>query len=84
MSSKLKEILLGCSDRMLDAQLKPMIEKWDVEPTPIQILEVLDHAICSALAADVVITSLQVLYESACKKQNTTHEEVVKLAVWRR
>lgn len=77
------EHLLKAPDTQLDAVMKPYIQKWDEEPKPIQILEVLDHCIHGSLASGFVVTLLQTLYDMACKRDNTTHEEVVKSASWR-
>lgn len=52
-------------------------------PTPIQILEVLDHCIHGALAHGAIITVLQMMYSETCVQANTTHEEVIKNASWR-
>lgn len=82
--SELVEVLLTASDRQLDASMKPLIKKWDDPPTPIQILEVLDYCIHGALASGFMVAALQAIYDSTCKKNNTTHEEVVKYAVWRK
>jgi hypothetical protein len=80
---KLAELLLSFSDSQLDACTHPLIRKWDEEPTSFQILEVLDKCIYSSLASSFVISALQVTYDLACKRESTTHEEVVKLATWR-
>lgn len=78
-----KKVLLTAPDTQLDANMKPLIEKWSEPPTPIQILEVLDHCIHGALASGIVITVLQLMYKDACDQANTTHEEIVKNATWR-
>lgn len=78
-----KFILLGAPNAQLDASMKPLIEKWGNPPTPIQILEVLDHCIHGALATGIVVTVLQMMYKDACIQANTTHEEVIKNASWR-
>jgi hypothetical protein len=79
-----KKILLAAPETQLDASMKPLIEKWSDTPTPIQILEVLDHCVHGALASGVVVTVLQLMYKEACDKNNTPHEEVVKEASWRK
>lgn len=78
-----KTILLTAPDTQLDASMKPLIEKWSEPPTPIQILEVLDHCIFGALASGVVVTVLQTMYDESLIQANTTHEEVIKKATWR-
>lgn len=76
--------LLAAPDSQMDAAMKPLIEKWGDPPTPLQILEVLDHCINGGLASGFVVKVLQILYDTACKEANVTHEEVVKDAVWRK
>lgn len=80
---ELRDYLLKAPDTQLDAAMKPLIEKWDDEPTPLQVLEVLDHCIHGSLASGFVVAALQAVYDVQCKKANTTHEEVVKQATWR-
>jgi hypothetical protein len=82
--NNLKQLLLEAPDSQLDAQMKPLIKKWSDSPAPIEILEVLDLCIHAGLASGVVVNVLQILYDDACKSNNTTHEEVVKLAIWRK
>lgn len=78
-----KSILLRLSDRELDARVRPLIERWDEPPTALQILEPLDLCINGALASGFVVAALQALYDVACKREGTTHENVVKDATWR-
>lgn len=80
---ELREHLLKAPDSQLDAAVKPMIEKWDEEPTPLQILEVLDLVIHDALGSSFMVSVLQAVYDTQCKAFNTTHEEVAKKATWR-
>lgn len=78
------EHLLKAPDHQLDAQMKPLIEKWTEPPTALQVLEVLDFCIHGALASGFMVAVLQALYDIRCKAENTTHEEVEKLAEWRK
>lgn len=79
----LKNMLLHQSEASFDSVLKPIVSKWDDEPTPLQILEILDKCIHGGLASGTVISILQKFYDVECHKNNTTHEEVVKNATWR-
>ena len=79
----LKNLLLQANDGQLDASMFPLIEKWDDEPTPLQLLEVIDKCIYASLASGFVVGLLQACYELACADRGTTHDEVVKLATWR-
>lgn len=84
MDAEMIDHLLAAPDSQLDAAMKPLIQKWATPATPIQILEVLDSCIHGSLASGFVVTLLQVMYDIACKRENTNHEEVVKLATWRK
>jgi hypothetical protein len=77
------EYLLTAPDSQLDAQMKPLIQKWNDPPTALQILEVLDYCIHGSLASGFVVALLQTIYDMACKVEGATHEEVAKLAIWR-
>lgn len=83
MDNEFKTLLLSAPDGQLDACMRPYIEKWDTPARAIQILEVLDLCIYGALASDFAVRLLQMLYDEALSTEKTTHEEVVKLAVWR-
>ena len=79
----IKEQLLKAPDTQLDASMFPLIEKWDNEPTSLQILEVLDKCIHASLASGFVIKLLQSLYDIALKREGKKHEDNVPLATWR-
>lgn len=83
MDEGLRILLLEAPDTQLDASMKPLIEKWDKPAKARQILEVLDRCIFSALASGLIVTSLQLLYDEACKAEGITHEEVIEDAPWR-
>lgn len=83
MSKEIKEILLKLSDDALDHKMKPYIEKWNDDPTPHQILEVLDHCIYGGLTSEFIITLFQGMYDDSLSQNNLTHEEVIKDAHWR-
>jgi hypothetical protein len=83
MDKEMVKHLLDAPDTQLDAAMKPLIEKWADPATPLQILEVLDHCIHGSLASGFVVTLLQIMYDTACKREGTTHEEVLKGAAWR-
>ena len=79
----LKEALLKAPDSQLDACMFPLIEKWDDNPTALQILEVLDECIYSALASGFVIVLLETMLDVAIKEENTILDDIVLNAVWR-
>jgi hypothetical protein len=86
MSKQLKgmtKVLVGAPDNELDNSMKTNIQSWSDPVTPIQILEVLDHCIHGSLASGFVVHLLQIMYDISCTFNKTTHEEVLKSAVWR-
>lgn len=80
----LKSCLLAFSDDILDASMKPLIEKWVEPPTSLQVLEVLDHCIYAVLASSFIISCLQVFYNSRLKEEGRTHEQNIPDAIWRK
>ena len=78
-----RQYLLDAEDGQLDACVKPMIQEWDVSPTPLQILKPLDMVINGGLASGLVVTLLQILYDRALKRAGKTHNEIVPDATWR-
>lgn len=81
--STLKDMLLQAPATQLDHSMFPLIEKWSDPETALQVLEVLDQCIYAALASGFTVTFLQSLYDVALTRENTTHEDIVKLATWR-
>jgi hypothetical protein len=79
----MKETLLQAPDSQLDSSIKPLIEKWSNPPAALQVLEVLDHCIHSALASGLVVSLLQNFYAERCNAEGTTHQALEPLAVWR-
>ena len=77
------KLLKTAPDGSLDKQMQPYIAKWSDPPTPLQVLEVLDHCINGALANGMVIRVLQVLYDERCAAEGVKHEDVAKNAKWR-
>jgi hypothetical protein len=82
-NSGLKQLLLDAPDSQMDASMKSFIQKWPDPPTSLHVLEVLDRIIFAALASGFVVRLMQVLYDDACKREGTTHESNVSLAIWR-
>ena len=81
--SEIKNVLLRAPSNELDPVVHGLIEKWNEEPTSLQVLEVLDKVIYGSLASTFTVMVLQSLYGKALANENTTHDKVVKLAVWR-
>ncbi len=84
LPATLRSMLLAAPDTQLDESQKILIQKWSEPPTALQILEVLDNCVHASLGSGFVVKLLQHLYDIACDMQDTTNEEVVKLATWRK
>lgn len=82
-TTDIRELLCQGSEQLLDPLMHPKIRAWSEPATALQILEVLDECIYSALASGFMVATLQTLYKMACDREGTTHDEVVKLATWR-
>ena len=82
--ANIKALLLEASDSQMDASMFPLIEKWDDEPTSLQILEVLDHCIHGSLASGFIVHLLQTLYDRALTREGKRHDQNVPLATWRK
>ena len=80
----IRDSLLEAPTDQLDASVFPLIEKWNDEPTALQVLEVLDRCVYAGLASGFVIVLFENLLAMALKQENTTKEEVIKLATWRK
>ncbi len=78
-----KALFLQAPPGQLDPSMLPLIEKWDDEPTAIQILEVLDHCIHASLASGFAVSTMQALLAGAQKRENVTMADLVPLATWR-
>lgn len=75
--------MLSLSVDALDERMKVLIRKWDSPAKAVQVLEVLDGCVNGALATEVVVEALQVLYMAACGRESLTHEDILKKATWR-
>ena len=84
LTDNLKNLLSKAPDSQLDSTMVVLVNKWSTPPTALEILEVLDWSIFGSLASGVVIQLLQHEYSNACVRENTTHEEVIKNATWRK
>lgn len=80
---ELRELLLGAPDGALDACMHPLIRAWDHPPTALQVLEVVDHCVHSALASGLILRVLQAFYDERVAAEGTTHDAVAALATWR-
>lgn len=82
--TSMRELFLNAPAGQLDPALKPLISKWDDEPTGIQVLEVLDAAVHCGGASGFAISTLEILLNQAIQDSGTSYEALVAQAVWRR
>lgn len=81
----LKEQMLSAPSEQMDDAIKNIIrEKWDDEPTAIQILEVVDHCVYWGASSDFVVRVLNLYLESALKTENKTFDQLIEDATWRK
>lgn len=80
----IKQMWQAAPDDQLDKGLQDIVGRWDDSPTPIQILELLDAVIHGGAGSGFTVSALQLMYSSACAKNEVKHEEVVQLATWRK
>lgn len=79
----LKEILLQALESQLDPSVQNLIQSWDDTPKAIQVLEALDQCVRYSSGSGFVVIFLHYILEDSIKQENTTYEEIVKLATWR-
>lgn len=80
----IKDAWLAAPGDSMNESIKNIIrEKWDDEPTAIQILEALDHCIYWGAASGFVVSGLNIMLEHAMKREGLTLDVLVEEAVWR-
>lgn len=80
-----KDIWLTAPSSQVDQQVIKLIqERWNDIPTALQILEVQDKCIYFGWSSDFVVKALQVTLEVALKSENTTLEDILPQATWRK
>lgn len=80
----MKSQLLKASENEISDVLKETIREWDEEVTFLQILKTLDFGVHSGSCSSFVVKVLELLLDSAIKKENTTYDLVVEKASWRK
>ena len=70
-------------EHMSDNIKKIIQEKWNDEPTAIQLLDVIDHCAYYGEASDFVVAALDVMLQLAMKQEGIEFEELIKNATWR-
>jgi hypothetical protein len=78
--------LLDSPETQLDNCIKTHItDNWvDLQPTALQLLEVLDRIVRYSLASDFVVNILTSLLIAQIDEEDTTMEDVVAQAEWRK
>jgi hypothetical protein len=79
----IRDLLMIAPDDQVDAALKPLIAKWDTEPTSLQVLEVLDLCIFGGAATGFVVRLLETLYDVALQAEHKVHADNLPFATWR-
>lgn len=80
----MKSQLLKAPENEISDIVKETIKEWDEEATSLQILKTLDFGVFSGGCSGFVIKVLELLLDSAIKKENTTYDLVVEKANWRK
>lgn len=79
-----KEIWLEAPEEQLDNSIKNIIrERWDDDPTALQILEAVDHCVYWGASSDFVVTALNAYMHAALKREGKTFEQLTTEATWR-
>lgn len=81
----MRSTLLKAPDSQLDDATKAVVRRWDVPETAAQVLEALDCAEYGGGASEFTMRILNILLQAAIKAENTTYEDVCKVAnaTWR-
>ena len=79
-----KAMWLEAPDGQLDTRLRDdVVNRWDDEPTAIQLLELLDKVKYTGGGSGFTVQSLKIMYDFTLKQEGKTHEDLVPLATWR-
>lgn len=80
----IKAHFLRAPETQIGTHTMATIREWDDSPTALQILKSIDSAIHGSDCTTFVIRTLEVYLDRAIEKEQTTYEDVVKQAVWRK
>lgn len=80
---KIVEHLKTAPDSVLDASMQPLISSWSNPPKAIEVLEVLDKCVHSALACTTAIMALEVLFNEALEREGVSEAQIFSQAPWR-
>jgi hypothetical protein len=82
--SMIKGHFLKAPETQIGVHTMATIQEWDDSPTALQILKTIDWAIHGSDCTNFVIMTLEVYLDNAIEAEQTTYEDVVKLATWRK
>ena len=80
----IKEHFLRAPETQIGVHTMSTIQEWDDSPTALQILKSIDWAIHGSDCTTFVIRTLEIYLDKAIEKEQTTYEDVVKQATWRK
>jgi len=79
----IKGHFLKAPETQIGVRTMTTIHEWDDSPTALQILKSIDSAIFGADCSMFVVRTLEVYLDKAIEAEQTTYEDVAKLAIWR-
>lgn len=75
-------LLLEAPDTQLDTSMFEIIKSWELNPSSLDILFLLDNLVCFSLASEFTIHLFKVLLDTAMEEEGITYVELVKLRTW--
>ena len=82
LDKELVDMLLEAPDTQLDNSLFDEINAWDLNPSALDILFILDKIVCFSLASGFAVGIFQMLLDRAIDEENTTMVELTKQRNW--
>lgn len=80
----IKSIWKKAPDSSLSNELQSIIDRWNDDPSAIQVLELLDWAIHSGGANQFTVRVLETMLYARIKEEHTTYADVIARATWRK
>ena len=68
-------------DSQLDALCVDVVKSWELNPSALDILRLLDDIVYYSLGSEFSVMLFKTLLDEAIKEEGTTYEEVIKLRV---
>lgn len=79
----MKELFARAPEVEIDPSLQPIIQRWDDEPSAVQVLELLDHGTHSGGLSDFVISALRIMLTQAMNSEGLAWNDLVAKVTWR-